>query len=96
MGLRLMRSPPIYRSLGIASKPCDVKLTKLVEIRVSSKATKKLGVNFLISKDKAGYAINIPSGILVPVFIVSIEREATKFPPALSPTRATRFGLMLK
>lgn len=58
--------------------------------------TNKLGVNYFISNDNAGYANNIPSGILAPDFINYTVNAATKLPPALSPTNTTFLGFMLK
>lgn len=42
----------------------------------------------------AGYAKRIPSGTLTPDFMHKMVRAATKFPPALSPTKTTYLGFM--
>lgn len=62
----------------------------------SFKACNNDGVNLLKFKQRAGYAKRAPSGILIPYLMHLRIIDATKFPPAESPTRITFVGYISK
>ena len=53
-----------------------------------------LGVYSVKLRFNAGYAINKPSGTRILSLMANSVREAIRLPPALSPTKTTRFGII--
>jgi hypothetical protein len=63
-----------------------ITLINLWGIKVSVNALQNEGTKVLLmSRFKAAYAKNSPSGILTPILIAKIVNERHKFPPAESP-----------